>query len=29
MTKKTVDRREFIKIMGTMVGATALASCAQ
>ena len=28
MTKKTVDRREFLKIMGTMVGASALASCA-
>ena len=28
MSKNTVNRREFMKIMGTMVGATALAGCA-
>jgi len=29
MDKKTISRRDFLKVMGTMMGATALASCAQ
>lgn len=27
MNKKTISRRDFLKVMGTMMGATALASC--